>query len=314
MYCRRVYSTLNTKYDISTIKNIISTVKGKTSLTESTKENSQKPSIKVPRIKTPKVIKTKTIPLSINLFEKYNGELYSVSDINKCNKFFNGANVTFERSAVNSIEFENPMNTLLDDPIDGIDQPKLRNTIKILPEIAFLGSSNAGKSSLLNALLTKYNKASTESIARTSHKAGYTKYLNFFNISNKFRLVDTPGYGYNSTNVQGELTRQYLLNRKELLRSYILIPAKKLPNHRDLSVMNFLNENGISYDVIFTKMDELKNTEELERSIKEFIYGSSRVKPNIFFVNSITNKYCEHRYGFDKLRMSIINITNTSIK
>lgn len=125
-----------------------------------------------------------------------------------------------------------------------------------LPEIAFAGRSNVGKSSLINAI-TRQN-----GLAKTSNTPGRTQCLNFFNQSDVFYLVDMPGYGYAKAPkkmVQGwqKLIRAYLLGRPTLKRVYVLIDSRHGLKEKDLEVMNMLNECAVSYQIILTKADKI---------------------------------------------------------
>jgi len=125
-----------------------------------------------------------------------------------------------------------------------------------LPEVAFAGRSNVGKSSLLNALTGR------KSLARTSQTPGRTRQINFFGLDNRLVLVDLPGYGYAraaKTDVQqwSELTRRYLKGRPQLRRICLLIDARHGLKPSDLDIMAELDEVAASYQIVFTKADKI---------------------------------------------------------
>jgi GTP-binding protein len=138
-----------------------------------------------------------------------------------------------------------------------------------LPEIAFAGRSNVGKSSLINALTGR------SALARTSHTPGRTQELIFFEGPEKsgFRLVDMPGYGYASapkTKVASwtALIHKFLLGRATLARVYVLIDARHGIKDVDLDVLKTLDKSAVSYQVVLTKADQVK-AGELEQTIAE---------------------------------------------
>lgn len=125
-----------------------------------------------------------------------------------------------------------------------------------LPEYAFIGRSNVGKSSLINAL-TNHKK-----LAKTSGKPGKTQLINHFKINDNWFLVDLPGYGYAQVSKSKRKTFQrfikdYFLERKQLVCSFILVDSRHEPQKIDLDFMQFLGENGVPFAIIFTKADKL---------------------------------------------------------
>lgn len=126
-----------------------------------------------------------------------------------------------------------------------------------LPEYAFIGRSNVGKSSLINMLMDRKN------LAKTSGKPGKTQLINHFEINKSWFLVDLPGYGYARVSKKDKKTFQkyitaYFLKRKQLVCGFVLVDIRHEPQPIDLEFMEWLGTNGIPFAIIFTKADKLK--------------------------------------------------------
>lgn len=137
--------------------------------------------------------------------------------------------------------------------------PKMRGV-----EIAFVGRSNVGKSSLINAL------TGHKALARTSHAPGRTQELVFFTGDSMLTLVDMPGYGYAQAPKQKvaawtELTLAYLRGRANLARVYVLVDARRGLMAADEPALNALGEAAVSYQIVLTKADQVKPDELTER-------------------------------------------------
>jgi GTP-binding protein len=133
------------------------------------------------------------------------------------------------------------------------------------PEIAFLGRSNVGKSSLLNSLLLR------KSLARTSNTPGRTQSINFFLVNEKFYFADLPGYGYAKVSKTmrsdwGKMAEQYLSERKELTLSIQLVDSRHTPSELDLQLHEWLTFGQKPYIIVATKCDKLSNN-ELSKSV-----------------------------------------------
>ena len=169
-------------------------------------------------------------------------------------------------------------------------------TVKSLPntqfaEYAFVGRSNVGKSSLINAVVN-------EKVARTSNTPGRTQSLNLFNYEDKIMIVDLPGYGYARVSKENALRwlhrlEKYLLNRSQLRRLFVLIDSRIGPKDSDLDLMDFCDKNGICYQVIYTKKD--KRVREKEQNIL-----SHENHPAM--VEEVLETSAEKKYGLEKLR------------
>lgn len=128
---------------------------------------------------------------------------------------------------------------------------------KFLPEIAMVGRSNVGKSSLINKTLNRKN------FARVSSKPGKTATINFYNLDNALYLVDLPGYGYAKVSKQekqrwGEMIQQYLDERETLERIFLLVDARHKPSEDDMMMLEWIRYYKKPFSVIATKADKLK--------------------------------------------------------
>ena len=139
-----------------------------------------------------------------------------------------------------------------------------------MPEVAFLGRSNVGKSSLINSLLE------VRGLARTSSTPGRTQSLNFFTINNNFRFVDLPGFGYAKVPKEirvswGELVTTFLAKRRQLVLSIHIVDSRHEPTQQDLQLHEWLALSGRSQLLVATKSDKLSNNElkkNLERTAR----------------------------------------------
>ena len=155
-----------------------------------------------------------------------------------------------------------------------------------IPEICFTGRSNVGKSSLINAITNR------KSLASTSNKPGHTRKIFFYNIAKKFMLVDLPGYGYakaskNKIEKMSELVFLYLTKRTYLKIVYILIDSRHGFKESDISFLEFLDTNKISFQIVFTKIDKINNSEK-EVLIKGMQFHKLIKNSHPFFTSSKT--------------------------
>lgn len=133
-----------------------------------------------------------------------------------------------------------------------------------IPEFGFIGRSNVGKSSLINALVNR-------TIARTSNTPGRTQQLNFFDLAEECYIVDMPGYGYakvSKTKIAAwnDLMKDYLLGRSVLKQVFLLLDSRHEVKASDEEMMTMLDESAVQYQVVLTKVDKLKPT-ELQKAI-----------------------------------------------
>lgn len=128
-----------------------------------------------------------------------------------------------------------------------------------LPEYAFIGRSNVGKSSLINAMMNH------KDLAKTSGTPGKTQLINHFLVNEQWYLTDLPGYGYARVSKSlrrdfEKLITNYILNRKNLVNLFVLVDARHTPQAIDIEFIEWCGENGIPFSIVFTKADKLKPT------------------------------------------------------
>ena len=156
------------------------------------------------------------------------------------------------------------------------------------PEYAFIGRSNVGKSSLINALCNK------KSLAKISSMPGKTQLINHFLINKNWHLVDLPGYGYTKTSKTKRSTFQKLIisyfeKRKQLVSAFVLIDIRHKPQSIDLDFMYWLGNKKIPFSIVFTKSDKLK-TEKISLNTKlyfEIMSEQWKFIPKHFITSSI---------------------------
>ena len=175
-----------------------------------------------------------------------------------------------------------------------------------LPEYAFIGRSNVGKSSLINMLTAR------KGLAMTSQKPGKTQLINHFIINDAWYLVDLPGYGYarlgkDSRDSLRRMIEDYVLERKELVLLFVLLDCRHDPQKIDLEFIQWLGEEGVPFALVFTKADKLSkgrlaaNVESYKAKLRE----EWEELPPIFVASS------EERMGRDELLGYIEEINTT---
>lgn len=178
---------------------------------------------------------------------------------------------------------------------------------ELLPEYAFIGRSNVGKSSLINMLTNQKN------LAKTSGKPGKTQLINHFKINSNWFLVDLPGYGYAKVSKTTKAKFQkfitaYFEKRKQLVSAFVLVDIRHEPQTIDMEFMEWLGENQIPFSIIFTKADKLK-PKAVEKHVNDYLTVLTETAweeaPN-YFVTSSSNYT-----GKDELLQYIDDINKT---
>ena len=169
-----------------------------------------------------------------------------------------------------------------------------------LPEIAFAGRSNVGKSSLVNALTGR------KSLARASETPGRTRQLNFFDLGGKLMLVDLPGYGYakaSKTDIAAwtKVVHDYLRGRSTLRRVCLLVDSRHGLKPTDIEVMKLLDESAVTYVITLTKQDKIR-PEEAE-ALRKQIEGSFKKHPAAYPEVFVTSS--EKGNGISELRAEL---------
>lgn len=157
-----------------------------------------------------------------------------------------------------------------------------------LPEIAFAGKSNVGKSSLINGLMNR------KSFARTSATPGKTQTINFYNINQELYLVDLPGYGYAKVSEQekkkwGQMIERYLHQSKQLRAVFLLIDIRHVPSANDKMMYDWILSQGYQPIIIATKLDKLKRS-QVQKQVKVVRQGLGLSKDSILIPFSAVTK------------------------
>ena len=158
----------------------------------------------------------------------------------------------------------------------------------ILPEIAFAGKSNVGKSSLINGIMNR------KSLARTSSQPGKTQTINFYNVNEVFYLVDLPGYGYAKANQEVKaqwckMIERYLHSSKQLKAVFLLIDIRHDPSANDKQMYQWMRHYGFDPIIIATKLDKI-NRSQIQKQLKAIRVGLEAQKDTIIIPYSSLSK------------------------
>lgn len=172
-----------------------------------------------------------------------------------------------------------------------------------MPEVAFAGRSNVGKSSLINAITGK------KGLAKTSNTPGRTQQLNYFNLGGKIHLVDLPGYGYaeapESTVKQWQkVIFAYLQGRVNLKRVFLLIDSRHGLKKVDREVMEMLDKAAVTYQIVLTKTDKISSA-ALTKLVAEI---ETEISKHAAAYTKVLSTSSEKKYGVDQLRAEIASL------
>lgn len=163
-----------------------------------------------------------------------------------------------------------------------------------LPEYAFVGRSNVGKSSLINRLCER------RALAKTSGTPGKTQLINHFLINEEWYLVDLPGYGYARVSKTERrkfrsMMTEYVLDRVSLMNTFVLVDSRIPPQEIDLAFMEFLGENGIPFTIVFTKTDKVKPKALIKQQevYEATLYETWEELPPRIYTSSVSGKGVE---------------------
>jgi GTP-binding protein len=156
--------------------------------------------------------------------------------------------------------------------------------VNTLPEVAFAGKSNVGKSTLINGIMNR------KSYARVSAQPGKTQTINYYNINDALYLVDLPGYGYATANVKvrqkwGEMIERYLNTSEALKAVFLLIDIRHEPSNNDIMMYDWIVQAGFNPIIIATKADKIKRSQlpKHKKMIRETIKSKSRAGADLTF-------------------------------
>lgn len=177
-----------------------------------------------------------------------------------------------------------------------------------MPEYAFIGRSNVGKSSLINAMLNY------KDLAKTSQTPGKTQLINHFVINESWYLTDLPGYGYARVSKSmrkdfEKLITNYILNRKNLVNLFVLIDARHTPQKIDVEFIEWCGESGVPFSLVFTKADKIKPNTVLANveNYRTELLKTWEDLPEIYITSA------EKKEGGDAI-LKFISTTNTFLK
>ena len=168
-----------------------------------------------------------------------------------------------------------------------------------IPEYAFIGRSNVGKSSLINALVQR------KGLAKTSSTPGKTIAINHFMVNNQWYLVDLPGYGYAQRSKKSReewrvMLANYISRRRNLLYTFVLIDSRIEPQNSDIGFMEWLGENQVPFCIVFTKADKLSKA-ELSQNVEAYkkrLLEDWEELPPLFITSSETKQGREEILDF----------------
>lgn len=168
-----------------------------------------------------------------------------------------------------------------------------------LPEYAFIGRSNVGKSSLINAMMNH------KDLAKTSQTPGKTQLINHFMVNENWYLTDLPGYGYAKVSKSirkdfEKLITNYILNRRNLVNLFVLVDSRHKPQAIDLEFIQWCGESGVPFSIVFTKVDKLKPNAAIKNveDYKAELHKTWEDLPEIYVTSAEKKEGCDEILDF----------------
>jgi len=168
-----------------------------------------------------------------------------------------------------------------------------------IPEYAFIGRSNVGKSSLINAMMNH------KDLAKTSQTPGKTQLINHFLVNDNWYLTDLPGYGYAKVSKSirkdfEKLITNYILNRRNLVNLFVLVDVRHNPQKIDLEFIQWCGESGVPFSIVFTKTDKLKPNAVVKNveDYKTELHKTWEDLPELYITSAEKKEGCEEILNF----------------
>ncbi|WP_299176494.1 ribosome biogenesis GTP-binding protein YihA/YsxC [uncultured Chryseobacterium sp.] len=182
-----------------------------------------------------------------------------------------------------------------------------------IPEYAFIGRSNVGKSSLINAMMNH------KDLAKTSQTPGKTQLINHFLVNDNWYLTDLPGYGYAKVSKSirkdfEKLITNYILNRRNLVNLFVLVDVRHNPQKIDLEFIQWCGESGVPFSIVFTKTDKLKPNAVVKNveDYKTELHKTWEDLPELYITSAEKKEGCEEILNFIEKTNDFLTNNNVS--
>ncbi|GAB0155869.1 ribosome biogenesis GTP-binding protein YihA/YsxC [Chryseobacterium sp. Alg-005] len=182
-----------------------------------------------------------------------------------------------------------------------------------IPEYAFIGRSNVGKSSLINAMMNH------KDLAKTSQTPGKTQLINHFLVNENWYLTDLPGYGYAKVSKSirkdfEKLITNYILNRRNLVNLFVLVDVRHNPQKIDMEFIQWCGESGVPFSIVFTKADKLKPNAVIQNveDYKRELHKTWEDLPELYVTSAEKKEGCEEILDFIEKTNDFLTLNNVS--
>lgn len=182
-----------------------------------------------------------------------------------------------------------------------------------IPEYAFIGRSNVGKSSLINAMMNH------KDLAKTSQTPGKTQLINHFLVNENWYLTDLPGYGYAKVSKSirkdfEKLITNYILNRRNLVNLFVLVDVRHNPQKIDMEFIQWCGESGVPFSIVFTKADKLKPNAVIQNveDYKKELHKTWEDLPELYVTSAEKKEGCEEILDFIEKTNDFLMLNNVS--